>query len=171
MKKGFTLLELLLVVVLMGIVYGSISNIFEQYKEKKIDVTLMSLQNYMQNYAYNSHVSLVCIKQCGECLLFVNEKFKQNVTPFIEKNVELFRYDKDLSTQKLTIPPYFTPDGQEEEVCFRYDIQPDTSKTEMIVKNKNDVYVFSSFFGSVKKYESLDEAIGEQNRLAQKVAK
>ena len=47
------------------------------YKEKAIDVTLTSLENYMQSFYHNNHVSLVCIKQCNECLLFINEKFKQ----------------------------------------------------------------------------------------------
>ena len=170
MKKGFTLLELMLVIVLIGIVYGSVINVFERYKEKAIDVSLMSLEKYMQSFSHNNHVSLVCIKRCEECLLFVNEKFNQNVTPFIEKDVELYRYDKDAGVKKLEMMPYFRSEGQEEDVCFRYDIHPDGSRTEMIVKNKKEVYTFPSYFGSVKKYESLDEAIEQQSEAARKVA-
>lgn len=170
MKKGFTLLELILVVVLMGIVYGSVINVFERYKEKAIDVTLMSLQKYMQDFSHNNHVSLVCIKQCGECLLFVDEKFTQNVTPFMDKDIRLYRYDKDMDVREFQALPYFTADGQEEEVCFRYDIHPDGTRSEMIVKDKEDVYFFPSYFGSVQKYASIEMAVEQQAELARKVA-
>lgn len=170
MKKGFTLLELILVVVLMGIVYGSVINVFERYKEKAIDVTLMSLQKYMQDFSHNNHVSLVCIKQCGECLLFVDEKFTQNVTPFMDKDIQLYRYDKDIGVREFQALPYFTDDGQEEEVCFRYDIHPDGTRSEMIVKDKKDVYFFPSYFGSVQKYASIEMAIEQQAEMARKVA-
>lgn len=170
MKKGFTLLELMLVVLLMGIVYGLVINVFERYKEKAIDVTLMSLEKYMQSFHHNNRVSLVCIKQCKECLLFINDKFKQNVTPFVGKDVELYRYDKDTGVRELRLLPYFRPDGHEEEACFRYEIDTDGSRTEMIVKDKKEVYAFPSFFGSVTRYSSLNEAIDQQSEATQKVA-
>jgi prepilin-type N-terminal cleavage/methylation domain-containing protein len=170
MKKGFTLLELMLVVVLIGIIYGSVTNVFENYKEKNIDLTLMTLEKYMQGFSHNNHVSLVCIKECEECLLFINEEFSQNVTPFLDSNVELYRYDKDAGIQKLELLPYFYPDLQEEEACFRYDIHPDGSRTEMIVKSTKGVYLFPSYFGSVKKYRSIEEVIQEQDNAARKVA-
>lgn len=170
MRKGFTLLELMLVVVLIGIVYGSVINVFQRYKDKAIDVSLISLEKYMQSFSHNNHVSLVCIKRCEECLLFVNEEFNQNVTPFIENDIELYRYDKDTGVKKLEVMPYFRSDGKEEEACFRYDIYPDGSRTEMIVKNKTEVYAYPSYFGSVKKYESLDEAIEQQSKASRKVS-
>jgi len=170
MKKGFTLLELMLVVVLIGIIYGSVTNVFENYKEKNIDLTLMTLEKYMQGFSYNNHVSLVCIKNCEECLLFINEKFSQNMTPFLDKNIELYRYDKDTGTEKLELLPYFRSDEQEEEACFRYDIYPDGSRTEMIVKSDEGVYMFPSYFGSVEKYRSLEEVIEKRNQITRKVA-
>lgn len=170
MKKGFTLLELMLVIVIIGIIYGSVINVFQRYKDKAIDVSLISLEKYMRSFSYNNHVSLVCIKRCEECLLFVNEKFNQNVTPFVERDVQSYRYDKDSGVKKLELISYFRPDGKEEDVCFRYDIYPDGSRTEMIVKNKKEVYAFPSYFGSVKKYESLDEAIEKQSKAARKVS-
>lgn len=124
----------------------------------------------MQSFSHNNHVSLVCIKRCEECLLFVNEEFKQNVTPFIDNDTELYRYDKDTGVKKLEIMPYFRSEGQEEEACFRYDIHPDGTRTEMIVKDKKEVYAFPSYFGTVKKFESLDEAIEQHSGAAQKVA-
>jgi len=159
----------MIVIVLIGIVYGSVINVFERYKEKSMDVSLMSLEKYMQGFAHNNHVSLVCIKQCEECLLFVDKKFIQNVTPFVDKNIELYKYNKDLGVQSLGLLPYFRSDDKEEETCFRYEIHPDGSRTEMIVKNTDGVYAFPSFFGSVKRYISLDEAIEAQSEAAQKV--
>lgn len=170
MKKGFTLLELMLVVLLMGIVYGLVINVFDRYKEKAIDVTLMSLENYMQSFYHNNHVSLVCIKQCNECLLFINEKFKQNITPFVTKDTEVYRYDKDSGVRELNFLPYFHSEGQEEKTCFKYDIHPDGSRTEMIVQEGKEVYDFPSYFGSVRKYASLNEAIEQHNEAAQKVS-
>ncbi len=170
MKKGFTLFELILVVVLIGIIYGSVINVFENYKEKSIDVTLMSLEKYMQEFAYNSHVSLVCIKHCSECLLSVNGEFKQNVTPFLERDVTLYRYDKDLGVTRLDLLPFFQSGGQEEEACFRYEVHPDGSRTEMIVTNDKEVYSFPSYFGSVKRYDSITEAIEAYNDIRQKAA-
>ncbi len=170
MKKGFTLLELMLVVLLMGIVYGLVINVFDRYKEKAIDVTLMSFESYMQSFYHNNHVSLICIKQCSECLLFIDEKFNQNITPFVTKDTEIYRHDKDTGVRKLGFSPYFPSEGQEEEVCFKYDIHPDGSRTEMIVTEGKEVYDFPSYFGSVQKYASLNEAIEQRNEAARKVS-
>jgi len=170
MKKGFTLLELMLVIVLIGIIYGSVINVLQRYKEKTIDVTLLNLEKYMQSFSHNNHVSLVCIKRCEECLLFVNEAFTQNVTPFVDNDTQLYRYDKDAGVKKLELIPYFRSDGKEEEACFRYDIYPDGSRTEMIVKHKKEVFSFPSFFGSFKKYKSLDEAIEQHSEASRKVS-
>ena len=131
MKKGYTLIELMIVVVLMGLIYGLVTNVFQRYKDKAIDVTLLSLEKYMMSFHHNNHVSLVCIKGCQECLLHIDGKFKQNVTPFIKKDVEAYHYDKDIGIRELTFIPYFDSDI-EEDVCFRYEIRPNGSRTEMI---------------------------------------
>ena len=170
MEKGFTLLELLLSVMLMGVVYGSVTHVFERYKNKEIDVTLSSLRVFMQEFAPLSHVSLVCIKECRECLLFVDEKFRQNVTPFVTKEVRSTRYDSRLGAQELQLLPYFSEEG-EEEVCFRYEVFSDATASEMMVEDADKVYVFPSYFGRVQKYESLDEAVKTQNGIIQKVVK
>ena len=168
MKKGFTLLELMIVVLLMGIVYGLVINVFQDYKEKSIDVTLMNLEKYMQNFSQNNHVSLVCIKQCKECLLLVNGKFKHNVTPFVDDEARLYRYDHYSGIRDLQLQPYFRPDGKEEKVCFRYDIGLDGSRSEMIVETGTAAYVYPSYFGSVKKYNSIKEVIAYYNESMQK---
>jgi len=170
MKKGFTLLELMIVVVLMGMVYGLVISVFDRYKEKAVDVTLSSLEGYMKNFYHNNHVALVCIKECGECMLFVDEKLKHNVTPFLTKETEAYHYDKDLGLRELQFLPYFRSEGQEEEVCFRYEVHPDGSRTEMIVKDGKEVYEFPSYFGSVKKFNSLDDAIEYHNEEAREVS-
>ena len=170
MKKGFTLLELILVVMLMGIVYGSVINVFERYKAKTIDVDFMTLQKYMQDFAYNSHVSLVCIKACSECLMLVEGKFMQNVTPFMDKELRLYRYNKESGVREFQPLPYFTAEGDEEEACFRYDLYPDGSRSEMIVKDGKEVYLFSSYFGSVQKLASLEKAVEYYSEMARKVA-
>ncbi len=169
MKKGFTLLELMLVILLMGIVYGLVINVFDRYKERAIDVALSNLEAYMKSFYHNNHVSLICLKQCHECLLFIDDKFNQNITPFITKETEIYRYDKDIGVRELDFTPYFREEGQEEEVCFRYDIHPDGSRTEMIVKEGKEVYDFPSYFGSVQKYTSLNEVIEQRNIAIQKV--
>ena len=163
MRKGFTLLELMMVILIMGLVYGLVINVFDRYKEKSIDVTLMSLENYMKSFYHNNKVSLICIKECNECLLFINDTFKKNVTPFISKNVEVYHFDKDIGVREIGFSPYFPAENQEEKVCFQYDIQADGSRSEMIVKHEKKIYDFPSYFGSVRQYTSLNELIEYYN--------
>ncbi len=170
MRKGFTLLELMIVVVLMGMVYGLVISVFDRYKDKAIDVTLSSLESYMKSFYHNNHVALICIKRCGECMLFIDETFKQNVTPFLREDVEAYHYDKDMGLREFQFQPYFRPDGQEEETCFRYEIHPDGSRTELIVKDAKKVYDFPSYFGAVKTYSSLEDVIEHHNEEAKKVS-
>ena len=170
MRKGFTLLELMLVVLIMGMVYGLVINVFERYKEKTIDLTLMSLEKYMQSFYHNNKVSLICIKKCNECLLFINDTLKKNVTPFITEELEVYHYDKDIGLREVKFPPYFPSENQEEDVCFQYDIHPDGSRSEMIVKHGKDVYDYPSYFGSVHRHASLNEVIEQYNESAQKVS-
>lgn len=170
MRKAFTLLELMMVVVLMGMVYGLVINVFERYREKSIDVTLMSLESYMKNFFHNNHVSMVCTRGCKECFLFVDGTLKQQVTPFVDNSVELYRFDKDYGVRELELLPHFSDDGHEEESCFRYEILSDGTRTEMIVKDGTRVYAYPSYFGSVRTFASVNEAIEYFNTMQEKAA-
>ena len=159
-----------MVVLLMGIVYGLVINVFERYREKSIDVSLTTLESYMKSFFHNNHVSLTCIRGCKECFLYVDGILRQQVTPFTKGDVELYRYDKDYGVRELELSPYFSADGHEEEACFRYEIHSDGTRTEMIVKTAEGVYSYPSYFGSLNTFSTLNEAIEHHSTMREKAA-
>ena len=168
-KQGFTLLELLLVVVIVGLVYGFAVNGLKRYSEKTTELNLMTLPDLLDEHYDQNHVAVICTDRCKKCELYVDGKVVKEVEPFLDNKAEFYRFDPQLDTQELVWTPIYDEDGREKRVCFRYELFPDGSSSEMMVKYRKVVIDYLGFFGGVKRYASLEEAVDAKQELIRKV--
>ncbi len=159
----------MLVVLVIGLVYGLAISGMERYSEKNYKLELMTLPKFLRSFHHNDHVAVICTERCKRCDLYVEGNAVKKLEPFIDDSAEFYRFDIRFDSREVSWAPLVDEDDHEEEVCFRYDIFADGTSSEMMVKHHDKVIDFPSYFGKATRYDSLDEAVESKRAVIAKV--
>ncbi|WP_345975703.1 prepilin-type N-terminal cleavage/methylation domain-containing protein [Sulfurimonas sp. HSL3-7] len=157
-RRAFTLLELLLVVVIIGVIYGLVINSMQKINDKESALGFESLPSFVQTFHQRNHVALICTDNCKACALYVDgEKVKDDIDPFMEKErvLRFWSYNTNTGTQELRFTPIFDEDDREFDVCFKYEIFEDGSSSEMIIETQKHSYDYRGLLKPPARYSSL----------------
>jgi len=158
-KKAFTLIELLLVVVIIGVIYGLVINSMQRINDKEANLGFESLPSFLEGFYQQNRVSFTCIDNCKKCAVYVDGEKVKDVEPFMKKERQLhfWYFDANVGTQELRFTPIFDEDDREFDVCFTYEIFKDGSRSEMIVETQKQSYDYRGPFRKVGRFSSLQE--------------
>jgi len=156
-KKAFTLIELLLVVVIIGVIYGLVINSMQRINDKEASLSFETLPSFLETMYQQNSVAYICVDNCKECAVYVDGEKVKEAKAFMEdeRHLRFWRFDVNLGTQELPFTPIFDEDDREFDVCFRYEIFKDGSSTEMIVETEKKVYDYRGSFHPVTHFSSL----------------
>ena len=93
MKKAFSLIELMIVIVIMGVIYTLSVTSFNQKSEELSKVTLLNLKEFMQNQKYEKNVKLLCLDDCKSCDVYVDGVKSKTIEDFLDESVRVYRYE------------------------------------------------------------------------------
>lgn len=159
-KKAFTLIELLIVVVIIGVVYGLVIGSMKKINNKESHLDFESLPSFLQLSYQRNHVAFICIDNCRECALYVDGKKVKKIESFLkdEQTLRFWHYDANIGAQELRFASLFDEDDREFDVCFKYEIFPDGSSSEMMVETKKWTYDYRGTLHRVDRFSSLSAA-------------
>lgn len=172
MKRAFSLLELIIVIIVIGVVYTLTITGFTNLKEKKEKITLLNLKEYLQNIPHEESVKLLCLDKCSSCNIYVDKKKLDNNNSFdnfLDDSVVVYRYDFNLGALEMEKKIHFNPDSIEENICFSFSVDAKGVGDQVLVEYKQKVYDYSTYLGKTPVYNSINEAIDEKRVLAQKI--
>ena len=170
MKKAFSLIELLIVILIIGVVYTlSIGNLQKMGDDSNDKLTLENLKEYLQGFDHDRSVKLLCLDDCLECNIFVDGKKVKGIDSFLDSSVKIYRYEFYAGIHEKSQEVYFTTEDVEEDVCFSYAVDKKGVGNQVIVEFKNRVYDFSTYLSSTPIYNSLDEAQEAKESLFREV--
>ncbi|MBD3797419.1 MAG: prepilin-type N-terminal cleavage/methylation domain-containing protein [Campylobacterales bacterium] len=159
MRKAFSLIELMIVIVIIGVVYTLVITKLHNVNEEAEQLSLKNLKSFMYKQIQEGTVAkLVCKDECELCKLYVDTQEIAEVENLIDDNIEVYRYNY---SQGL-IPQEF--DG-----CFVFQVGRDRVSDQYIVVYKEKVYDYSEYFDGVKVYESTSALIDAKEKLIQEV--
>jgi len=156
-KKAFSLFELILVVVLIGLVYSIVLGRINNKKEVRID----SLKNLKYTLSQNNpnHKKFELIVYGDKCQNFtlkgIEKELKLN--PSIFENIKVYKV-KNGNLERVDFPPYIK-DDEIYDVCLRFKIFPNGSSSSYIIEKDEKYYIFNPYFLSTKVTNEKDEAI------------
>ena len=158
-KKAFTLIELLIVVVIIGVVYGLVIGSMKKLNNKEKHLDFKSLPKFVESFYQRNHVAFVCTDNCRECMLYVDGKPLKKVDAFMrdERQLRFWHYDANIGVQELRFTPLFDEDEREFDVCFRYEMFEDGSSSEMIIETKKQSYLYRGPLSEVMSYPQLQD--------------
>jgi len=159
MRKAFSLIELLIVVVIIGIVYSLSLDSIKSLTEKK-QFSLKDLKNYMKSIPYTEKVKIVCLKGNEKCTIYVDSEKYEERKLFSDENIETYRYDFSYGMVKLEM---------DEDSYFSYTMDKNGAGQQIFVKYQNRVYDFTTYLGNIPIYNSLEEAQSSKEILIQEI--
>ena len=156
LRKGFSLLELLIVILLVSVVYFLGFEGFEIGDKKPKALTPLNLKStILSSEQFTGKGTLLCIDECRSCY------FRSDLTSEFEA------YSNAIDLTKIeayTIDPYEAVDRieygrfQDEKICLVMEFFQNGSSTQLILKDDKGVYFLPAFFGDPQRFSSLDEA-------------
>lgn len=173
-KKSFTLIELVIVIVLISTVYLLMfSNTPFLSKTQKEKFSLVKTKEFLiKNFEFKDEVSLLCVEKNLDCFVridgIINEEVK--IKNIFSIAPEVYEYN---NSQERVYFGSVSINNFDTDVIFEFKINSDYKFKEYIVDTLEDrVYVFNSIFQEAKVYNSLNEAfeVFEKNILEVKDA-
>ncbi len=174
MRKAFSLIELLIVILIIGIVYTLAIGNFKQLEQNGAEkVSLQNLKRYLKTFTYEKSVRLLCLDRCSNCNIYVDGELQKDLegtlNEIVDANVKVYRYEYSLGALRESEQSFFNSEDVEEEVCFSYTIDKQGVGEQVLVEQGGFVYDLSTYFTPTPKYSSLEEAVSQKDSLVEEV--
>jgi prepilin-type N-terminal cleavage/methylation domain-containing protein len=172
-RSAFSLIELLIVVLIVGIVYTlSVSN-FESLKEDRVRPTLLNLKSLLDNLDKKSDAELICLDECKSCGIYIDGELDENLSElyeeFFDSEPRVYRYDQNYGLIDLQNKVFFNVEGTQEEICFSLGVNKNGVSEQVIVEYKDKFYDFSPYFVETQVYSSASKLNEVKENLSQEV--
>jgi prepilin-type N-terminal cleavage/methylation domain-containing protein len=155
-SKGFSLIELLIVILLVSVVYFLGFEGIEIDKKKPRALTPLNLKsNIVSSELFAGQATLLCINQCRSCYLRggISSAFEEYESPIDLTNIQAYTLDKDDALTRIEYGRY-----QDKKICLMMDFYHNGSSTQIILKNDKGSYFLPAFFEEPQVFSSPEEA-------------
>ncbi len=155
-SKGFSLLELLIVILIISMVYFLGFEGVEVAEKKPKALTPLNLKsNIRSSELFNGEGTLLCIDQCRSCYFRsgVSSPFEAYTSPMDLTNIQAYTLDRYDALTRIEYGRY-----QDQKICLVIDFFKNGSSTQIILKNDEGSYFLPAFFGDPQRFSSPEEA-------------
>lgn len=168
-KKGFTLIELIVVILLITVTYFLIfTNSSFKIKKDEIKLSLDNLQEVLiKDFQFEKDISFLCIEENFECFIKIDGVLNQKpiAKNFFKNKPSVYEYSKE---QKILEFRQVNINNSNQNIIFELKVDSDYKINEFILDTDEEkVYVFNSIFKEPKIFISLNEVLDqfENNEL------
>ena len=154
--KGFSLVELLIVIIIISLVYFLAFSGIDKTEEKPEALRPINLKSSIQNSElFQGEGTLLCINNCRSCYLRkdISTPFEAYENKIDLEGVEVYTLDANDALLRMEYGRY-----DDVEICLTMQFYRNGSSTKMILKQKDSVYLLPSYFGEAQEVNSLNDA-------------
>ncbi len=152
--KAFSLIEIIIVIVLIGIIFSLVLTV---YTSKKNETQKLSIQDISLHV--NEKATLYMYgKECEKTIVELEDGFYASSPSFgykkdnimIQKNaLDLFE-EVDFDKHRI--------EDKNENICFKLDFKKQKFSQKFIISTQNKYYLFIPMYQEVIQYNSLEDA-------------
>ena len=156
LQKGFSLIELLIVIVVISLVYVVGLSSFDVSKPKAKALTPLNLKKtIVSSEFFTGHATLMCVDKCRTC--YLRQDVSASFTPYANKidlkGIKAYTIDSSDSLREIEYHRY-----NDKRICLVMDFYNNGSSTQIILEDKKGAYFLPAFFGDAKKFDSPEDA-------------
>ena len=154
--KGFTLVELLIVVLVLSLVYAiGFRNIKFTKPEPKALTPLNLKKNIISSKKFTGQITLLCVDKCKTCLLRkdITSAYQPYSNAINLTEIKAYTIDARNTLVRIEYERY-----DDKKVCLKMDFYPNGSSTQIILENAQGAYFLPTYFEEAKKFKSPEDA-------------
>jgi len=155
-QKGFSLIELLIVIMVVSLVYFAGFSGMQLQKKRPKALSPMNLKESIINSEFfNGHATLMCVDKCRKCYLRqgLSGSFNPYASKIDLKNIKAYTVDTRESLREIEYHRY-----KDKKICLVMDFYNNGSSTQIILEDEKGTYFLPAFFGEAKKFDSPSDA-------------
>jgi type II secretory pathway pseudopilin PulG len=158
-KQAFTLFELIIVVILIGLIYGVFVDKLSTKPHERNTITLSTIKESLEKFAFKKSARVVCNKECKQCYVYVDDTKVDTSFELFTSEPTVYTLDETGRQKSLTFTPRFDKEGKIEETCFEYKIFKNGGADTYIVSHEDTFYVFKTLEKKPTLFTSMNEAV------------
>jgi len=155
-RKAFSLLELMLVIVIVGVIYTLALSTMKVPSPKDAETfTLATLPKYLRENFKLSDAKIICFEPCGKCSVLVDGEFLQEELSLFDKsNVKSYELSfEGYATEKEYIP--YDKQDSYKQACFVLHKWPNGAIEEVVLESDDNFIYYKAGYEKTKSYKSL----------------
>ena len=168
-RTAFTLIELMIVIVIMGVVYTLAINNFSRLSDTSKRVSLDNLKEYLASLKYAKSARLLCLDDCSHCAIYLDGNKTKKIDGLLDDSVKTYRYSNSYGFIQKEPETFFNSDGVEENVCFSYTLDNNKIGDQVLIAYKNKFYDMTPYLQNTQVYNTLQDAKDVKENLANAV--
>ena len=160
-RKAFTLFELMVVVMIIGVVYSLVLGSFDPKKSIKLPSLQYIKDSLLPYWIKGTKVELVIYDRCHEATLLINDEVQDEIETDINadifKDIKVYKNDIHNGVRDILFAPVLI-ENRLHKVCFRFTLFPNGSSSSYVVKSGKKYYAYFPYFEETYTTTTLDDA-------------
>ena len=167
---AFTLIELMIVIVIMGVVYTLAINNFSQLNTNRAKtLRIENLKEYLGALKYSKSARVLCLDNCADCGIYLDGNKTKSIDGFVDDSIKTYRYDSSYGFIQKKQETFFNADGIEENICFSYTLDNNKIGDQVLIAYKNKFYDMTTYLENPPVYNSMQVAQDAKENLVNAV--
>jgi prepilin-type N-terminal cleavage/methylation domain-containing protein len=155
-SKGFSLIELLLVIFIVSLIYSLGLSGVELGKKKPQALSPLNLKNIInKNRSFLGESTLMCLNKCKSCYLRkgLSSSFQAYNDGINLTDIKVYTLDERESLRRMEYGRY-----KDKKICLVIDFYKNGSSTPIILQDKKKSYFLPAYFEEAKAFDTPDDA-------------
>ncbi len=158
-SKGFTLFELIIVIIIIGIIYALFVNNLRSKEQQVENITLLTMKQALLQQSFTHKSEIICFEPCKECYIYNDDK-RSKEAAFSLFNAPPKVYKEDTFGQLREYHFLALQDAEErlQNVCFRFTLFNNKSSSYYLVEADTKFYLFHPYMRDIDVVSTLSDA-------------
>lgn len=156
MRKGFSLIELLVVILIISLVYFLGFEKFELGTSKPKPLSPINLkEEILKSKVNDGDMTLMCLDNCRKCYLRsgLSSSFQPYPNAIDLQGIKAYTLDENDALVDIEYGRY-----DDKKICLLMHFYNNGSATQLILENEEGSYFLPSFFDTVQYFDSPEDA-------------
>ncbi|MDD5716926.1 MAG: prepilin-type N-terminal cleavage/methylation domain-containing protein [Sulfuricurvum sp.] len=158
-RKGFTLIELIIVITIMGLVAALVAGRLSSLSSDVSVLTPGTIKNYLAGMESSKKLTLFCYDQCSRCDVWEGKKkIRKAIALHSSDGVKVWRINRYGQFTKADAK-IIAQDGELRSGCFEFSLYSDGKNSPLILEAESKFYLYTPLGGLTMSGASNSEQV------------